>query len=70
MADAEKKPTTLSAFIAQTAKVLRDAADSSLKKKREFTKENGLSSGNKIGQIASLLRSQAKKRRPRKKKKR
>ncbi len=68
MADPNKKRPSIYAFIEQTARMLRSAAQLPLKKKRKYSKEDGLSTSNKIRQIALLLRSQVKKVTSRKKK--
>lgn len=66
MANPKKNPTfSLSAFIEQTAQMLRNAIQKPSLKKR---KKEELSAPNKIEQIAFLLRSEAKKSKPKKKK--
>lgn len=52
---------SLKYFIEQTAKKLREAVKISSNPEHNYRKENGLSNRNKIHQIASLLRSKAKK---------
>ena len=68
MAGSKKRPThSLYAFIEQMALALRNSVKKPQSKKRAYAKEDGLSNVNKIGQIASLLRSEVKKRKNRKK---
>lgn len=61
MAKSEKKSSpSLYALIEQTARMLRQASKAAPKKRRSFSKKTDLTSKNKIGQIAALLRSVAK----------
>lgn len=63
------QPPSIYAFVEQTARMLRDAVQLPSKKKRAYSKKTKLSTTNKIEQVASMLRNQAKKKRGRKKKK-
>lgn len=64
-----EEPISLSAFVEQTAKMLREAASSALKKTRSFSKKTDLSTSNKIEQIAFFLRLETKKKKRNPKKK-
>lgn len=62
----EKHPRSLHAFIEQTARMLRNATKRSLSKPGKFKKDPDLTNKNRISQIASLLRSEAKKKKKKK----